>query len=180
MTMNVIVNRSAARWLPSRHRFALPQLVAFARLRRGNPQDADGPDHLILSIDRDQSAAESYAVAVWVFVTVAAYLAAILPIPLPLAIIVAIPLASIVIHIPIVVGGPTLRIILGDNDHVKIVSVGTMSLLTGWSFYVARGHSWARFVGWFFFAVLACNAIASLILWLLRAEVDEEENQCAR
>lgn len=180
MTMKVIVNHSAARWLPSRHRFALAQLAAFARLRRGEPQDADGPDHLILHVDRDQSAAESYAVAVWVFVTVAAYLAAILPMPLPLAIIVAIPLASIVIHIPIVVGGPALRLILGDNDHVKIVSVGTMSLLTVWSFYMARGDSWARLVAWFFFAILACNAIAALILWLLRAEVREEESQCAR
>ena len=180
MTMNVIVNRSAARWLPSRHRFALAQLVAFARLRQGEPQDASGPDHLILHVDRDQSAAEAYAVAVWVFVTVAAYLAATLPMPLPPAIILAIPLASIVLHTPIVGGGLILRLILGDNDHVKIVSVGTMSLLIVWSFYVARGDSWARFVAWFFFAVLACNAIAAAILWLLRAEVQAEENQCAR
>jgi hypothetical protein len=178
--MNVIINRSAARWLPSRHRFALAQLVAFARLRRGEPHDADGPDHLILPIDRDQSAAESYVVAVWVFLTVTAYLAAILPLPLPLAIIVAIPLASIVIHIPIVVGGPVLRLILGDNDHVKIVSVGTMVLLTVWSFYVARGDLWARFEAWLFFAVLACNAIAAVILWLLRAAVQAEESRCAR
>ena len=91
MTMNVVVNRPEARWLPSRHRFALAQLIAFARLRRGEQQVANGPDHLILSANRDQSAAESYAVAVWVFVTVAAYLLAILPMPLPLAIIVAIP-----------------------------------------------------------------------------------------
>jgi len=180
VTMNVIVNRSAARWLPSRHRFALAQLVAFARLRQGEPQDASGPDHLILHVDRDQSAAEAYAVAVWVFVTVAAYLAATLPMPLPPAIILAIPLASIVLHTPIVGGGLILRLILGDNDHVKIVSVGTMSLLIVWSFYVARGDSWARFVAWFFFAVLACNAIAAAILWLLRAEVQAEENQCAR
>ena len=180
MTMNVIINRSAVRGLPSRHRFALAQLVAFARLRRGEPQDADSPDHLILPIDRDQSAAESYAVAVWVFLTVAAYLAATLPMPLPLAIIVAIPLASIVIHIPIVVGGLTLRLLLGDNDHVKIVSVGTMSLLIAWSFYVTRGDSWARIVAWLFFGVLACNAIAAVILWLLRAEVQAEESQCAR
>lgn len=178
--INVIINRSAARWLPSRHRFALAQLVAFARLRRGEPQDADGPDHLILPIDRDQSAAESYAVAVWVFLTVAAYLAAILPMPLPLAIIVAIPLASIVIHIPIVGGGLALRPLNGDKDHVKTISVGTMGLMIVWSFYVARGASWARFVAWLFFAILTCNAIAALILWFLRAEVQAEENQCAR
>jgi hypothetical protein len=178
--MNVIVNRPEARWLPSRHRFALAQLVAFTRLRRGEPRIANGPDHLILPIDRDQSASESYAVAIWVFVTAAAYLAAILPMPLPLAIIVAIPLASIVLHLPIVLGGPALRLILGDNDHVKIISVGTMSLLTAWSFFVVRGNSWARFVAWFFFAVLAGNAIAALVLWLLRAAVREEESQCAR
>ena len=180
MTTNVIVNRPEARWLPSRHRFALAQLVAFARLRRGEQQLANAPDHLILHVDRDQSAAEAYAVAIWVFVTVAAYIAAILPIPVPLAIIVAIPLASIVLHLPIVLGGPALRLILGDNDHVKIVSVGTMSLLMVWSFYVARGDSWARFVAWSFFAVLAGNAISALILWMLRAAVQAEESRCAR
>jgi hypothetical protein len=180
VTMNVIVNRPEARWLPSRHRFALVQLVAFARLRRGEPQIANAPDHLILPVDRDQSASEAYAVAFWVFVTVAAYLAAILPMPLPLAIIVATPLASIVLHLPIVLGGPALRLLLGDNDHVKIVSVGTMFLLTVWSFYVARSDSWARLVAWFFFAVLACNAIAAVILWLLRDEVQAEESRCAR
>jgi hypothetical protein len=178
--MNVVVNRPEARWLPSRHRFALAQLIAFARLRRGEQQSANAPDHLILSVDHDQSAAESYAVAVGVFVTVAAYLAAILPIPLPLAIIAAIPLASIVLHLPIVLGGPILRLILGDNDHVKIVSVGTMLLLSVWSFYVARGDSWARFAAWLFFAVLASNAIAAVILWLLRAAVQAEESRCAR
>jgi hypothetical protein len=177
--MNVVVNRPEARWLPSRHRFALAQLVAFALLRRGEQQTANAPDHLILHVDRDQSAAEAYAVAIWVFGTVAAYLAAILPLPLPLAIFAAIPLASIVLHIPIVVGGPILRLLLGDNDHVKIVSVGTMSFLTVWSFYVARGDSWARFVAWLFFAVWACNAIAAVMLWLLRAAVRAEESRCA-
>jgi hypothetical protein len=177
--MNVVVNRPEARWLPSRHRFALAQLIAFARLRRGEQQASSEPDHLILSIDRDQSAAEVYAVAVWVFVTTVAYLAAILPMSLPLAIVAAIPLASIVLHLPIVLGGPILRLILGENDHIKIVSFGTMFLLTVWSFYVARVDSWARFVAWFFFAVLACNAIAAVILWLFRAVVRAEESRCA-
>jgi hypothetical protein len=179
MTMNVVVNRPEARWLPSRHRFALAQLIAFVRLRRSEHPIANAADHLILPIDRDQSAAEAYTVAIWVFVTVAAYLAAILPMSLPLAIIAAIPLASIVLHLPIVLGGPILRLILGDNDHVKIVSVGTMSLLIVWSFCIARGDSWARFVAWFFFAVLACNAIAAVILWLLRGAVRAEESRCA-
>ncbi len=180
MTMKVIVNRSTARWLPSRHRFALAQLVGFACLRRGEKQDAGGPDHLILPVDRDQSAAESYAVAIWVFVTVASYLAALLPLPLPLAVLAAIPLASVAIHIPIVGGGLALRLLLGDNDHVKIVSVGAMGMLIVWSFFVARSDSWARFVAWLFFAVVAGNAIAATILWLLRAEVEAEESQCAR
>jgi hypothetical protein len=177
--MNVVVNRPEARWLPSRHRFALAQLVAFARLRRSEHQTANAPDHLILPVNRDQSAAEAYAVAAWIFVTVVAYLAAILPMPLLLAIIVAIPLAAIVLHLPIVLGGPILRLILGDNDHVKIVSVVTMFLMVVGSFYVARGDSWARIVAWFFFAVLACNTIAAVILWMFRAAVRAEESRCA-
>ena len=70
---------------------------------------ANNAEHLILSIDRDQTAAEMYGVAIWVFVTTVCYFAAMLPLIWPSAIVVAIPLASIVLHLPIVVIGPIVR-----------------------------------------------------------------------
>ena len=180
MTMNVVVDRPEARWLPSRHRFAIARLAALARLRRGARSTAETPEHLILAIDRDQSAAEAYAVAVWVFLTTASYFTAMLPLPVPLAILAAIPLASLAIHIPFIGGGLALRLVTRDENHIRIISAGTMGLLLIWSSYVARTATWARFVAWFFFAVLAINSLAALILWLIRASVQAAEERCVR
>ncbi len=176
--MNVVVDRPEARWLPSRHRFAIARLIALARLQRGARSNADVPEHLILAIDRDQSAAETYSVAVWVFLTTASYFAALLPLPVPLAIVAAIPLASLAIHIPFIGGGLALRLITRYENHVRIVSVSTMGLLLIASSYVVVTATWARFVAWFFFAVLAINGLAALILWLLRARVQAAEERC--
>lgn len=179
MTMNVVIDRPKARWLPSRHRFAIARLLALARLRRG-AQSGETPEHLILAIDRDQSASEAHTVAVWVFVTTASYFIAMLPMPLPLAIVAAIPLASLAIHFPILGGGLLLRLITRDENHIRIISAGTMGLLLIWSAYVALATTWARFVAWFFFAVLAINGVAALVLWLLRASVQAAEERCVR
>lgn len=176
--MNVVVDRPEARWLPSRHRFAIARLIALARLRRGARPTMERPEHLILAIDRDQSAAEAHGVAVWVFVTTASYFAALLPLPAPLAIVAAIPIASLAIHIPFLGGGLALRLITRDENHVRIVSVGTIGLLLIASSYVALTTTWARFVAWFFFAILAINGMGALILWLLRTRVQAAEERC--
>jgi hypothetical protein len=177
--VNVVTDRPEARLLPSRHRFALPRLIAYVRLR-GARSAASRPEHLILPIDRDQTAAEMNGIAIWVFVTATCYVAASLPFVLPIAIIVAIPLAAIAIHLPIVVGGPILILIIGDGDHVKLVSVITMSLLTIASAFVALSPTWARFAAWLFFAILIVNCAAAAILWLLRHQIRAAEERCAR
>jgi hypothetical protein len=179
MMLNIVADRPEARWLPSRHRFAIARLIGYLRLRRSKPA-APNSEHLILSIDRDQTAAEMNIVALWVFVTTTCYIAAALPLTLPLAIILAIPLAAIAIHLPIVIGGPLLRLFIGDGNHIKIVSVTTMSLLLIASSYVATTASWARVVAWLFFAILLINCLAAAILWLLRDAVQAAEERCAR
>ena len=55
--MNVVVDRPDGRWLPSRHRFALARLIGYLRLRRAKAAVRHS-EHLILPIDRDQTAAE--------------------------------------------------------------------------------------------------------------------------
>jgi hypothetical protein len=177
--MQVVIDRPEARWLPSRHRFALWRLVAYVRLRWSRPP-LERPEHLILAIDRDQTAAEMHCIAAWAFVTTTCYFAAFLPFALPLSILIAIVLAGIAVQIPIVPGGGMLRLLMGDGDHVKIVSVTTMGLLLMASSYIATTTTWARFVAWFFFAILIMNCVVAAILWLLRGAIRAAEERCVR
>jgi hypothetical protein len=177
--MNVVTDRPEAHWLPSRHRFALSRLIAYWKLR-GARAVANNVEHLILPIDRDQTAAEMNGIAIWVFVTTVCYVAAALPLIWPVAIIVAIPIAAIVIHFPIVVIGPIVRMLIGDGDHIKIISLITMSLLVIASSYVAVSNSWPRYVAWFFFAALIANGAAAIVVWLLRGRIRAAEERCAR
>ncbi|MBV9070264.1 MAG: hypothetical protein JO093_16710 [Acidobacteria bacterium] len=177
--MNVIADKPEAHWLPSRHRFALSRLIAYAKLRRARAI-ANNAEHLILPIDRDQTAAEMNGVALWVFFTTVCYIAAVLPLILPAAIVAAIPLAAIALQFPIVGIGPIVRMLLGDGDHIKIISVITMALLVIASSYFAVSSSWPRYVAWFFFAVLVVNGAAALVVWLLRNGIREAEDRCAR
>src|ERR1043166_10136563 len=88
--VNVVFDRPDARWLPSRHRVALARLIAYAKLR-GARADAKNAEHLILSIDRDQTAAEMNVVAIWVFLTTTCYIAPALPLIWSGAVVVAFP-----------------------------------------------------------------------------------------
>jgi len=177
--VNVVTDRPEARWMPSRHRFALVRLIAYAKLRgaRGVTNDAE---HLILPIDRDQTAAEMNGIAIWIFVTTVCYIAAMLPMIWPAAVVVAIPIAAIALHFPILVIGPIVRMLIGDGDHVKIISAITMALLVIASSYVAASSSWSRYVAWFFFAAFIVNAAAAVIVRLLRGKILAAEERCAR
>ena len=177
--MNFVTDHPEAHWLPSRRHFALARLIAYAKLR-GAPPAANNAEHLILPIDRDQTAAEMNGVAIWVFITTVCYIAAALPLIWPAAIVVAIPIAAIALHFPIVGIGPIVRMMIGDGDHIKIISVITMTLLVIASSYVAASSSWARYAAWFFFAVLIVNGAAAIVVWLLRGGIRAAEERCAR
>jgi hypothetical protein len=177
--VNAVADRPEARWLPSRHRFALARLIAYATLRRAR-DIAPAVEHLVLPIDRDQTAAEMNGAAMWVFVTTSCYIAAVLPMMWLAAIVVSIPIAAIVLQFPIVVIGPIVRMLIGDGDHVKIISVITMTLLVIASSYFAASASCARYVAWFFFGVLLANGAAAIVVWLLRGRIREAEERCAR
>lgn len=179
MTLNVVADRAAARLLPSRHRFALARLIAYRFLLQRRTVAAQ-PEHLILAIDRDQTALEMNCIAAWVLLTTTCYVTALLPFVLPLSILAAVPIAAILIQIPAIPGGALLRLILGDGDHVKIVSVITMALLLIASSYFATTTLWPRFVAWFFIAVFIINGIAAVVLWLMRDRVREAEEECVR
>jgi hypothetical protein len=177
--VNVVTDNPEAHWLPSRHRFALSRLVAYAVLRRSRDVTNDA-EHLILPIDRDQTAAEMNGMAMWMLVTTVCYVAAALPLIWPVAIVVAIPIAAVVIQLPILVIGPIVRVLIGDGDHAKIISVITMSLLVIASSCVAASSLWTRYVAWLFFALLVVNGVAAILVWLLRGGIRAAEQRCAR
>jgi len=166
--MKIVRDCPAARWLPSRHRFALSRLIAFIRLRVEDSRPRlSGVDHVILVIDRDQSAIEHYAVSTWIFVTIVCYIAAILPLPIGVAAAAALPLAAVAVQIPFYTGA-----------GLKVNSVLTMVLMIMASFYFGVTASPVRYVAWFFLAVIVFNAVAWLIMIIIRDSVRELEQRC--
>jgi hypothetical protein len=169
--VRAVRDRADARWLPSRYRFALFRLLAYLRLRATKPQPVRG---LMLMIDRDQSAIEIYSVAVWLTLTLIAYLSE------ELGVIVAIVIACIVIQIPMYVVSPLLGRVLKTSGR-QINSAAYMLLFVIASLHYARAHGWIRFVAWQFLALVTLNAIAAMLAFALRGRIAalEETVTCA-
>ncbi len=155
--MTVIRGRGEARWLPSRHRFALFRLIAHVKTRAAKPQPREG---LMLIIDRDQSAYEHYAISSWIVLTVACYLAATLfgSWPLPLGFAAALPASAIAIEIPVYVTGLAF-------NNARLNGIAFMLLMIAASVYLAVTDTWVRFAAWQFLALLALNAIVAVVLF---------------
>jgi hypothetical protein len=162
--VKAVRGRGDARWLPSRHRFALFRLFAYLRLLAAKPEPRPG---LILIIDRDQTAYEHHLVSLWIAATSTFYLAATLfrGLPVPVAIAAAIPVAALALEVPFYVSGLLLR------RGSRVNGIVCMLVLAIASLYVVRQPSWVRFVAWQFFAVIALNATAAAIVFLLRAPI---------
>jgi hypothetical protein len=166
--MKVVRDYPAAKWLPSRHRFALARLIAFIRFRVEDSRPRlSNVDHVLLVIDRDQSAIENYGVAIWILFTATCYIAAILPLPIGFAFVAALPLAAVAVHSPMYTGA-----------GLKVNSVLTMVLMIIASSYFGVATSPVRYVAWLFFAVIAVNAAAWLIMIIMRDNVRELEQRC--
>jgi hypothetical protein len=162
--VRLIRGRAEARWLPSRHRFALFRLYAFLRLRSAKPEPRRG---LVLVVDRDQTAFEHHGVSLWVVATITCYFAAGLfgAWPLPAALLAGLASAAVAIEVPVWVGG----FIFGRAGRAN--GVATMAALIAASIHFARQTTWVRFAAWQFLGLIAINAVASLIVFLLRAPI---------
>ena len=172
--MRVVTGRADARWLPSRFNFAIFRLYAFLRMRSAKPEPRD----VALVLDRNQSAMESYLIAAWSVLTVACYLAETLldAWPLPLAFLAAIPLVTYMFEIPIILVGTT---VLRERNNLGTQSRLLMTLLSATSLYIALAEtfarSWVRFAAWQFLAGVALNAIAAMLVFLLRNAIAKLE-----
>lgn len=171
--MRVVRDRAEARWLPSRHRYALARLVAFLVLRRARSEPRPG---LVLAVDRDQSTPENLAIGIWAWLTWTCYAAAILPGAWKLAAPI---LGLLVLQIAVLaaIAFPLFGRNLYANNH-RISSVMLFVLLILASSYFATVSTWVRFVAWLVFAVFALNAIAAAILYPMRHAVRELEARC--
>lgn len=177
--MKVVRGRADARWLPSRFNFALFRLFAFLRMRNAKPEVRD----VALIIDRNQNAIESFALSVWIPLTLACYVAAMLPArwPRSIALIAALPIAVALPQIAIIIFG-TLFIPLWNaltrrrvENVMGVTSAGMMLPFFAATLWIARSQSWARFAAWHVLVLAGLNAIAAAILFLLRDSMAELE-----
>ena len=162
--MRLVRGRADARWLPSRHNFALFRLGAFFRLRRAEPEHRDG----IMVIDRQQSATEPWLVMCWLIATLACYLAVTLFAQWHVAIAIAtsLPLAFALLEVPAVISALTIAPF--TQNGIRANGFAVMLSFTAASVHFATRPTWIRFVAWQFLALLALNAIASVIVFALR------------
>lgn len=172
--MNVIRDRADARWLPTRFHFALFRLGAFLRKLSAPREEAPGT---IWAIDDGQSSLENYSVAVWVFATTACYVTAWLGQWLAVWAAAAVGLAATpwLLHLPLFAVGLALR--REGNNH-RAVSATMFALLFAASAVAVTRPGWVRWIGVTFFAAAAANALAALVMFLLRERVRRMEREC--
>jgi hypothetical protein len=172
--VRLVRGRADARWFPSRHNFALFRLMAYVRLHRAPPEPGDG----ILVIDRHQSTTETWLATSWVTLTFACYVAASLFAgwSLAAALLVSLPLAIVLLQVPAILSAltvaPLVRFMTGGRaSGIRVNGIAVMLLLSAASAHFARQTTWVRFVAWQFLALLALNAIAAVIAFVLRDSI---------
>lgn len=174
--MTLVRGRADARWLPSRYNFAIFRLAAYLRLRRARAETAQ----VSYFIDRHQSATENWLVGIWVTLTIACYIAASvfaewpLIASLPLSIVLS---AVVGIELPVVISGAivvpvwkALTRLKGENQ-IRFNSIVVMMTFVLAAVHFAAADSWARYAAWQFLAIVIANAVASVIVFLLRAPI---------
>jgi hypothetical protein len=179
--MRFVRGRAEARWLPSRHHFAVFRLNALLRLRSAEPETRDA----MLAVDSHQSTTESLMVGSWFFLTAACYIAeALRPrLWLPAAVLLALPLSVFLfqmIFVPAAAVFGRLSVAAGrrvDESNVDLHSTLFMLILGGVSLRHAFGPAWTRFVAWQYFFCVALNLTAACAMFLLRARASDLEEK---
>jgi hypothetical protein len=166
-----MVSDHRAEWLPSRHHYALAKLIAFCIFRAKRAEAAHQPARFIFPINDYQSAAESFLVAGWMFLTAVVELAALLPFRPWISATIAVLTVPWLLQIPLFVLGS----MFGNR---ALTSITTFTILAIASAFVAVMPTAVRYSAWFFFAVLAANALAWPVVRLLREPMTAMERQC--
>jgi hypothetical protein len=181
--VNFVRDRADLRWLPSRHHFALARLVAYLVLRFSRPRPQPG---LALVVDRYQSQPEHYAMAIWATLTAVCYVVALLTTWMPMwaAVTLALVTIGLIVQIPLFTIGavvlPLWERLTGTREqrHEKAISVAYMIVYLLASSYFVTRLGWVRYVAAFSLLLFAANAVAGVLMFLLRGAVRRLEQQC--
>lgn len=167
--MRLVRGRGEARWLPSRHNFALFRLLAWLRYRNAKPAPDDG----ILMIDRHQSRFETWAVMLWFLASTACFIASALPWSLPLALLAGVAIAIPLFQLVIFVSGLALwplfrRITRAAMIPYRFNGAFLMGMFLAAAAYCATRATWVRFAGRQVLVFAVLNAVAAAIVFFLR------------
>jgi len=154
-------------------------LAAYLRLalyRRQHPEPV--PIDGIFVVDHNQSSTETYAVAAWLTLTLTCYLAATLfgAWPVALALAVALPVAFVGVEVPMILSAlviaPLLRLVRpASKDITRVNSFVLMLAFIAASAYFAMRTTWVRFAGRQVLAIVAANAAAAIVVFLLKEPI---------
>jgi hypothetical protein len=178
--VKVIRDRRDARWLPSRFHFALFRLFAYLRLRATKPQPSRG---VVMVVDQYQSAGENYAVTICIFVVMISFVTALLnpTMSLPAACAIALPAAAVIIQVQIVLTGVIItiarKVAPTEGDNLAVSSIALMTLTIGAAIFTFIRDSPARFVAGAFLLLVALNAIAAVLVFLMRGAITDAERR---
>ncbi len=180
--MNVVRDRADGRWLPSRFDFALFRLFAYFRLKTIRPEHTPG---LALSIHPHPSPIANYLISFCVLVVIAAFLASIIATTLPLgaACLLALPATVALVTVQIVVMGsvitPLVRKVTGMGSAACIAmnSVLMSAIAVAAAALLAVGVSPLRHVGTAYLLLLAANAVASVVVFLMQRPIADLERR---
>ena len=168
--MRIVRGRADARWLPSRFNYGLFRLYAYLRMKTARPEPRD----VALVIDSNQNRVESFSIGVWTTLTLACYAAGtwFASWPLPLGLLAGIVVGITCLEIPVILMGLIRR----KSNNIPLNSALMMALLIGAAAVFTREESWIRFVAGQFLGVVALNAVAAAIVFLLRHAIGEMEH----
>lgn len=202
--MKVIVNRPEAAVLPTRHHLALFRLAALVLFRMRSDgrriaecishEDAGQPSLAALRsvhvLNRDQSAVETFVLAIAAMVVVACYLVAMVtsrwqlhPVIVLLVSLLSPVLAVVVLQLPMYVFGgvvmPLWRRVSGsrNDDHVVAQTWLATGCILLASLYFARGATFARPIALVVLAFAIANAAAWLLLLGFRPYMERLEQE---
>jgi hypothetical protein len=169
--VKVVHGRADARWLPSRHNFALFRLAAYLRLRRAKPE----PRNVSLMIDRHQSTTETWIVLSWIVFTMSCYCAATLfrNLHVALALLISLPIVFVLLHVLPIVTALTIAPLF--RNHIRVNSFLVMLMFAAASAYFAVRPGWVRFVAWQFLGMLALDAVAAVVVFALNDSITQLE-----
>ena len=171
--MRIVRERTEARWLPSRFRYATFKLYAYAHLRAARPNKVPG---VVLVINRDQNPIETSLLSAGICIMTYCFLFSVFSavmndVPAATVALIATP---VVIEV-VVLGIGVLALLLTPKAPGGVVfrtsdlnSFVILVLLTIAASYLALDPAWVRHVGRVFLLGLVINALAAPIAWMLR------------